>query len=144
MKTSGTLRTIGWLVITLGGLQVGMAHAEWTGEQAQLVALSDAWIDAEVQHDKAALERILDERFLATFSSSGKTIDRSAYIDWIMGADLKPFTVVNQVVDIHGDTALVIAVSEGGGTKFTWIAVRKGGQWKVISETFSNVTKPQG
>jgi hypothetical protein len=34
-------------------------------------------------------------------------------------------------------------VSQGGKTKFTWIAVRKAGQWKVISETFSHVAEPQ-
>ena len=143
MKLSRALRQFAWLAIILGGLQVGTAHAEWSSEQAELVALSDAWIDAEVRHDRAALEQILDERFLATFASSGKTIDRSAYIAWILRTELEPFQVVNEVVDVHGDTALVIAVSEGGTTKFTWIAVRKEGQWKVISETFSRVAAQQ-
>jgi hypothetical protein len=142
MKASSVLRRCVGLMVVLGGLQVGTAHAEWSSGQAELVALSDAWIDAEVHRDQAALERILDERFLATYAS-GKTIDRGAFIDGIMRSKLEPFTVVNQVIDIHGDTALVIAVSQGGKTKFTWIAVRKAGQWKAISETFSHVAEPQ-
>jgi len=46
---------------------------------------------------------------------------------------------VNEVVNIHGNTALVI--SKEGATKFTWMAVKKGGQWVVISETFSKITE---
>jgi hypothetical protein len=130
-------------MIVLGGLQLGTAHAETSSQQAELVALTRAWIEAEVHRDQAALERILDERFLATYAS-GKTIDRSAFIDAIMRSKLEPFTVINQVIDVHGDTALVIDASENGKTKFTWIAVRKEGQWRVISETFSHVTAPEG
>lgn len=122
-------------------LQLGLvaaAGADWSPEQSELISLSDAWIAAEVGHDKPALERILDERFLATFASSGKTIDRPAYIAWILQSRIEPFTVVNEVVNLHGDTALVI--STAGTTKFTWVAVRKSGQWVVISETFSRIT----
>jgi hypothetical protein len=117
---------------------VSAANATWSAEQSELVSLSDAWITAEVGHDKAALERILDERFLATFASSGKTVDRSAYIAWIMQMQIDPFTVVNEVVNIHGNTALVISTE--GATKFTWVAVKKDGQWVVISETFSKIS----
>jgi hypothetical protein len=135
-----TLQTLMRRLAWIGMLQVGTAlaaNAEWSPEQLQLIALSDAWIAAEVGHDKAALERILDERFLATFASSGKTIDRSAYIAWIMQNPIDPFTVTNGVVNLHGDTALVISTE--GTTKFTWVAVKKGGQWVVISETFSQI-----
>ncbi len=41
--------------------------------------------------------------------SSGETIDRSAYIAWILQSKIEPFQVLNEVVDIHGDAALVIA-----------------------------------
>ena len=40
---------------------------------------------------------------------------------------------------IHGDTAVVIDVSEDGGTKFTWIAIKRAEQWIVIAQTFSSV-----
>jgi len=43
---------------------------------------------------------------------------------------------------VHGDTALVIDVSANGKTKFTWIAVKRDGQWRVISETFSRIESP--
>ena len=118
--------------------------AEATAESvavAELIALDDAWIDAEVSGDRKALERILDEQFLATWAS-GKTIDRTAYIDYILSEEIPPFSVVHDAIRVHGDTALVIDISATGKTKFTWIAVKRDGQWRVISETFSKVASP--
>jgi len=106
--------------------------------KAELTALVEAWIDAEVRSDRKALERILDKEFLSTFAS-GKTIDRTAYIDFIVSQDIPPFEVTNDFTIVHGDTAVVIDVSESGETKFTWIARRVNDEWKVISQTFSSV-----
>lgn len=110
--------------------------------RAELQALVDSWIDAEVRDDRRALEDILHEDFLSTFAS-GKTLDRAAYIDFIIALDISPFTVRNESIRQHGDTVVVIDVSESGTTKFTWIAVRRDGDWKVISQTFSTVTSAE-
>jgi hypothetical protein len=107
-------------------------------DKAALTALVEAWIDAEVVDDREALERILDEDFVSTFAS-GKTLDRTAYIDFIVSMDIPPFTVINDYMAVHGDTAVVIDLSESGKTKFTWIARRVNGEWKVIAQTFSSV-----
>ena len=106
--------------------------------RAQMTALVEAWIDAEVQSDGKALEEILHENFLSTFPS-GTTLDRPSYIDFIVGLDIPPFKVENQSMVRYGDTVLVIDISEDGATKFTYVAVRRDDQWKVISQTFSNV-----
>jgi len=106
--------------------------------RAELTALEAAWIDAEVEGDRNALEGILHEDFLSTFAS-GETLDRSSYIDFIVGLDISPFKVKNESMAQHGDTVVVIDVSEDGTTKFTWIAVRRDSQWKVIAQTFSRV-----
>ena len=108
-----------------------------------MISLGNAWIDAEVRHDKAALERILDERFLVTYPS-GKTIDRTAFVGQIMDTDIKPFEVLNEVVNVHGDAAVVIGtVTTDPTTKFTWVGVKKKGRWRVISETFSRISTPK-
>jgi hypothetical protein len=120
--------------VLLGTVRAG------TVEESELIALGRAWIDAEVHHDKAALERLLDERFLVTYSS-GRTIDRAAFIEQIMAAEIKPFEVLNEVVHIHGDTAVVIDTTTDHKTKFTWIAVKREGKWRVISETFSKIAE---
>jgi len=108
---------------------------------AEILALDSAWIDAEVRHDRVALERILDERFVVTFTS-GRTLDRAGFIERIMQANLEPFTVVHERIDIHGDMAVVIDRSADGRTKYTWIAVRKQGVWRVVSETITAIAPP--
>ena len=113
------------------------ASPESSPEQ-ELIALDDAWIGAEVGADRSALERILHEDFLATFAS-GRTIDRNTFIDLIVESPPAPFVVTHESIRVHGDTALVIDVSENGKTKYTWIAVKRDGQWRVISETFSKI-----
>jgi hypothetical protein len=108
----------------------------------ELTALVDAWIDAEVESDGRALEEILHEDFLSTFAS-GKTLDRTSYIDYIIGLDIAPFKVKNESMVQHGDTVVVIDISESGATKFTWIAVSRNDRWKIIAQTFSNVKAPR-
>ena len=106
--------------------------------RTELTVLVNAWIDAEVEDDRAGLERILHEDFLSTFAS-GATLERTEYIDFIIGLDISPFKVINESMRQHGDTAVVIDVSEDGKTKFTWIAIKREGEWKVIAQTFSRV-----
>ena len=108
----------------------------------ELTALVNDWIDAEVESDGSALEEILHEDFLSTFAS-GKTLDRASYIDFIIALDISPFKVKNESMVQHGDTVVVIDISESGATKFTWIAVSRNDQWKVIAQTFSDVKAPR-
>lgn len=108
---------------------------------AELMALDQAWIDAEVARDRPALELILDEGFLATLFS-GRTIDREAFIEMILEANLEPFEVVHETVRVHGDVAVVIDTSPDGKVKYSWIAMKRDGRWRVISETFSRVQTP--
>ena len=79
--------------------------------RAELTTLVEAWIDAEVQSDGKALEKILHEDFLSTFAS-GTTLDRSSYIDFIIGLDIPPFKVINESMVHHGEAVVVIDVSE--------------------------------
>ena len=112
-------------------------------ERMALEALVEAWIDAEVVGDRAALEAVLHEDFLSTFSS-GETVGRDAYIDFILGLDIPPFRVVNESTVIHGDTAVVVDITEDGKTKFTWIAVQREGRWQAIAQTFTTVAPGDG
>jgi hypothetical protein len=133
-------------------LAAAYAHADDPTEivaelspEAELIALDKAWIDAEVQSDRDTLERILHEELLVTYPS-GRTVDRTTYIEGILKSPPGPFTVTHESIRVHGDSALIIDVSEdlseNSVYKFTWIAVRRDGQWRVISETISKVASP--
>ncbi|MGI9200792.1 MAG: nuclear transport factor 2 family protein [Woeseiaceae bacterium] len=104
----------------------------------EMTALVELWIDAEVRSNGEALAEILHEDFLSTFAS-GTTLGRDAYIDFIIGLDISPFKVINESMVQHGEIVVVIDVSEDGGTKFTWVAAKQDGQWRVISQTFSRI-----
>ncbi len=104
----------------------------------ELTELVEAWIDAEVQDDRGVLEAILHENFLSTFAS-GRTMNRAEYIDFIISLDIEPFSVTNEVTQLFDDAAVVIDVSDDGQTKFTWIAIREEGSWRVIAQTFSGI-----
>jgi Domain of unknown function (DUF4440) len=130
------------LVTTVFGAMTRPAHADQSSQESEIVSLSDAWIEAEVRHDTEALEHLLDERFMATLAS-GQTIDRAAFIDLIRKSDIKPFQVKNEAIHLYSDTAVVIAVNSKRTAKFTWIAVKMGQRWRVVSETFSTVQAPQ-
>jgi hypothetical protein len=116
-------------------LQGGQAKADEmpTAEQ-QVTAVIDRWAEAEANHDRAALEEIIDPAALFTYQS-GKTGGRDEFIDMILKADIKPYSLVHEAVLVDGDTAVSIAT--GLGTKFTTILVRRDGRWRAISETFS-------
>jgi hypothetical protein len=117
-------------------------HAEPSAQESELVALSDAWIEAEVRHDAEALEHLLDEQFMATFAS-GRTVNRAEFIEWIRSSEIKPFHVINESILLHGDTAVVIGVNSERTVKFTWVAVKKAQCWRVVSETFSKAPVPK-
>ncbi len=111
--------------------------------RAELTALVETWIDAEVRGDGKSLEKILHKDFLSTFAS-GTTLGRASYIDFILSLDIAPFNVKNESMVQDRDTVVVIDVSEDDTTKFTWIAIRRDNQWKVIAQTFSNVEASRG
>ena len=117
-------------------------NAEQSARESELIALSDAWIDAEVRSDADALARLLDERFMVTFAS-GRTLDRAEFIEWVRQAEMKPFQVTNEAILLHGDTAVVIGVNTERTVKFTWVAVKRAQGWRVVSETFSRVPAPK-
>jgi len=129
------------LTALVWGARPACAQAPDSAAVAELLALDKAWIDAEVHRDQPALERILDEGFMATFAS-GMTIDRTAFVERIMQSTIKPFEVIHEVIQVHGDAALIIDTSMDRKAKYTWIAIKRQGQWRVISETFTRVESP--
>jgi len=140
MTLSGCLLHVAFLGAV--GAILEPIHAEQVAQESELIALSDAWIEAEVRHDSEALERLLDERFMVTFVS-GRTMNRAEFIEWVRMADIKPFQVNNESILLHGDTGIVIGVNSERTVKFTWVAVKKAQRWRVVSETFSRVPVPK-
>lgn len=113
-----------------------------TSARAEIAALQDAWVAAEIAGDAAALRSLMDER-MVTVLSSGETLDREGYIDWIVNMDIKPFTAEIDRIDFHGDAAVIIS-HFGERTKIAWTAVKKDGRWLGVSQAFAKTPAPGG
>jgi len=82
----------------------------------QLMDLEKEWAAAEDKGDLAAIRRILDERFVATYGA--KTYDREGFLQFFAG-DVDPTasqTLTYDAVIIDGDTAVVVGTDTAHGT----------------------------
>ena len=123
----------------LGGQAIA---ADMPTPEQEATALIDRWVEAEIHHDRATLEEIIDPAALFTYQS-GRTGGRDDFIEMILKADIAPYSVNHEKVLVTGDTAVTIDTLADGGTKFTSVMVRRDGRWRVISETFSKFAKPE-
>ncbi len=122
-----------------------------TDAKQQLLALEKEWTIAEDKHDAAALQRILDERFVATFGA--KTLDKKAFIDLFAG-DVDPTelqTLAYEAVIIDGDTAVLVGTDTAHGTKdgaaytaiyrYTTTYIRRQERWRALAEHIVKVPR---
>ena len=107
--------------------------------EEQLLALDKEWVDAEVNHDQEALERILDDKLVVMFAS-GRTAARKEFIDALLSKPIAPYEVVHDVIRVFGDTAVVVdRFGSELRSNVTWVAIRRACPWRVITETFATL-----
>jgi len=112
----------------------------------EVLDLEKKWVDAELKHDEAALRRILDDKFVASFGA-GKPYDKEAFIKGILSGAADPTesqALTDRIVIIDGDTAVVIGTDTERGTKkgapytevarYTATYIRRNGQWVALAE----------
>jgi uncharacterized protein (TIGR02246 family) len=112
-------------------------------EDQQVLAVQQEWIDAEVAHDEAVLNRVLDERFIL-ISSSGKPVDKERIIESVLNWKLVSQTITGQTVLVDGDTAIVMGIAhftvavEGKGnevsaSRYTTTYIKRDGKWRALA-----------
>jgi ketosteroid isomerase-like protein len=116
---------------------------------ADLAAAAHAYDAAQVNGDRAALERLVADDYVLV-NGAGQVQDKARLIaDYVApGFKLDPFTIEEPVEKVLGDTALlggkVNMTGVDGGQRFalvvrfvdTW--ARRDGQWRVV---YSQVTR---
>jgi hypothetical protein len=115
-------------------------------DEQEVLKVDSDWATAEMRHDEAALQRILDDRFVATFGQ-GKPIDKSDFIKSILSED--PATAVTQELSnrsaiVDGDTAVVVETDTQTTVKnaeknvmfwrFTVTYIKRQGRWIALAE----------
>ncbi len=114
--------------------------------EQQVLDLDRAWADAEVKHDEAALRRILDDQFVATFGT-GKPYDREGFIKVVIGGNPDPTEsqdLSDRMVRIDADTAVIVETDTVRGTdegkaytsvyRLTTVYIRRNGRWVALAE----------
>ena len=120
---------------------------------ADLAAAAHAYDAAQVNGDRAALERLVADDYVLV-NGAGQVQDKARLIaDYVApGFKLDPFTIEEPVEKVLGDTALlggrVNMTGTDGGQRFalvvrfvdTW--AKRDGQWRVVYSQVTRVAKP--
>jgi hypothetical protein len=112
----------------------------------QVLDLGKEWVAAEVKHDATTLQRILDDKFVASFGA-GKPYDKDAFIKAVTNGDVDPTesqTLTDETVIVDRDTAVVVGTDTLRGTekgalqtvvyRYTVTYIRRNGQWVALAE----------
>ncbi|NRF69306.1 nuclear transport factor 2 family protein [Aquincola sp. S2] len=122
----------------------GCATPPATDTKALLVAQANAWDQAIVRKDRAAIEANMHAAFFQ-ISPRGERSSRTEFVDSLLDAKLTidPYTVDDLQVHLHGNTALLTATTRMSGrydgkpfsTHYRYIDVylREAGAWKIVS-----------
>jgi hypothetical protein len=134
------------LAIALGALSMvaaTAAHAAHPGLPADLAAAAQAYDQAQMKSDKAALERLLAPDY-KLFNSGGQMQDKASFIaDSVApGFHMNPFHVEEPLEKVIGDTALLGGVATLSGTdggkpfsaklRFMDVWAKRDGRWVVV------------
>jgi len=141
------------VVLTLLGFVVSFpAHSQTANATEQeILKLEQTLIDADHRHERATLERLLADDFLA-LNSNGTMENKAEAIAWSVSADNKwtDAKLSNLRVRIYGDAAVVTGnlmltgSAKGyvsGPRLITDVWVRRDGRWQAVSEHVSLVVK---
>ena len=125
------------------GLAAGESSTRELTESQQVLAVERAWIDAEVSHDEAVLNRVLDDRFVLN-SSSGTPGTKAALIAAVLQMNMVSQTLTDQAVLVDGDTAVVMGTAhftfavEGkdnatSASRYITTYIKRDGQWRALA-----------
>ena len=123
-------------------------------EKQQVLDLGKEWVAAEVKHDATTLQRILDDKFVASFGVK-EPYDKETFIERILTGEVDPTesqTLTDETVVIDDDTAVVVGTDTVRGTdngaayrevyRYTVTYIHRNGRWLALAEHLVKV--PQG
>jgi len=146
--TKGVLGGLAYLTIAMvliGDHGHSAALAATTSEQAVLDR-DHQWAIAETKRDGAALQDILDDRFIATFGTA-KPVDKKSFIKLILSGDATAIVtqdLSDRTIVVDHDTAVLIETDTVRKTKanqttetvyrITLTYIRRAGRWVALAE----------
>ena len=148
-KISGRRQILGWAlagsIAALSSAAQAQSAAEAEAKQQVMTLLRD-WVTAENEHDVAALQRILNDKFITT-SGAGAPHDKDYFIKALTKGKADPAqsqSLTDESVVVDGDTAVVVgtdtfhrtdgAKPDGLALRYTITFVRRNARWTALAE----------
>ncbi len=140
MKSVKVFFYVLFLAAALYGEDVHASDAD----AAQVIALEKMWNQVQMARDWQALDKLIGDRFLGTYSS-GRFGRKADFIDHTKHSNVRPahVTIHDLTVEVYGDTAIVVGVYRTQGTdnsksfdevgRFTDTWVRSAGKWQCVA-----------
>jgi len=112
-------------------------------EEQRVLAAEDEYVSAEVSRDKAALRRLVDDRFQYN-TGRGTTTGKEELIADLLKMNMVGQTIKERSVLIEGDVALVFGTAEirfaspgkpdsVSALRYTATYVSRQGQWRLLA-----------
>jgi hypothetical protein len=139
------------LGLTLAGFLAAGSFLSLTGAQAadakeQVMNVLRDWVKAENEHDVAALQRILDDKFITT-NAAGAPHDKDYFIKALTKGKPDPRqsqSLTDESVVVDGDTAVMVgtdtfhmtdgAKPDGLALRYTITFIRRNARWTALAE----------
>ncbi len=136
------------LVLILTCLLLGGAAAAQNtnrpAAESKLVALENAWNQAQLNHDAKALDALIADTFVYT-DYDGSVMDKKAFLDDIKDPEFRPTLVANDNVKVHlyPGVAVVFGTYHAKGSykgkafdhygRFTDTWIQQAGTWQCVA-----------
>lgn len=145
MKTLATLTA--WLALC--AVAYGQAPKA-TATQSKLIALENAWNQAQIRHDTRVLNSLVGEHFIYT-DTDGSTMDRSQFLIDAQNPDYKATSAINDdwKIDVYDDAAVVSGRYHTKGTykgkpfdhsgRFTDTWIFLNGVWQCVASATTSL-----
>ena len=113
-------------------------------ERSKLIALENAWNQAQLHHDSKALNTLVSDSFVYT-DTDGSVMNKSEFLADIKDPSYKASLIANedQKVFTYKDAAVVVGTYHTKGTykgkafehygRFTDMWINQGGNWQCIA-----------
>jgi uncharacterized protein (TIGR02246 family) len=112
--------------------------------EAEIRALEQKWVEAELRRDAAAVAELIDDQFLIVFGA-GKPIDKAQFVKAVPSFTSTSQVLSEQIVRVAGDTAISIGRDTAEGihhdgshytetARYTATYIKRQGHWRALAE----------
>src|SRR5215471_11424324 len=136
-------------LILVPELNSGMPQSE---DASKIVAMENLWNQMQLNHDAAAMEKMLDEDFVLT-DYDGGLLNKSQFLESIKDMNVKLTQEMSEGMKLHqhGNTVVITGATREKGTqngkpfahtgRFTDTWIKKNGTWLCVASHLGVVSK---